>query len=94
MFEYGAGPMSNELRIISLLYGRGLKRQTNGKCDHGRWLEPNVGQQYRKGPDRLLRLNDWLKRESCPKFCYQASIEKEFYSKNMVLQNLKITNSL
>ena len=28
------------------------------QCDHGRWLEANAGQQYRKGPDRMLRLND------------------------------------
>ena len=28
------------------------------QCDHGQWLEANVGQQYRKGSDRLLHLND------------------------------------
>ena len=26
------------------------------QCGHGRWLEANVEQQYRKGPDRLLRM--------------------------------------
>ena len=37
-----------------------METQTTNQqqCDHGRWLEANVGQQYRKGLDRLLRLND------------------------------------
>ena len=26
------------------------------QCDHGRWLEAKVEQQYREGPDRLLRM--------------------------------------
>ena len=28
------------------------------QCNHGRLLEANVVKQYRKGPDRLLGLND------------------------------------
>ena len=37
-----------------------METQTTNQqqCDHGRWLEANVGQQYRKGSDRLLRLHD------------------------------------
>ena len=27
---------------------------TQRPCDHGRWPEANVGQQYRKGPDHLM----------------------------------------
>ena len=26
--------------------------------DHGRWPEANAGEQYKQGPDRLLRLYD------------------------------------
>ena len=35
-----------------------METQTTNQrqCDHGRWLEANVGQQYRKGPDNLLRM--------------------------------------
>ena len=34
-------------------------QKTNERqCDHGQWLEANVGQQYREGCDHLLRLND------------------------------------
>ena len=33
-----------------------METQTTNQrqCDHGRWPEANVGQQYQKGPDRLV----------------------------------------
>ena len=33
-----------------------METQTTNQrqCDHGQWPEANVGQQYRKGPDRLV----------------------------------------
>ena len=40
-------------------YGN-LHHQTTNQwqCDHCQWLEANVGEQYKKGPDRVICLND------------------------------------
>ena len=52
-FPHTLSPCSpKNLSIFSKSGGDSNNKPT--ACDHGRWPEANVGQQYRKRPDRLM----------------------------------------
>ena len=42
------------INIIDVRMGRD-SNDNQRQCDHRRWPEANVGQEYRKGPDRLVQ---------------------------------------
>ena len=47
--------MSYTSHNLLAMYKRVEAQTTNQRqCDHDIWPEANVGQQYRKGPDRLV----------------------------------------
>ena len=54
---YQKNALQNKYQLLDekFYYMDGDPMTNERRCDHGGWLEANVGQQYKQGPDRLVR---------------------------------------